>query len=391
MRIAILTQPLGKNYGGILQAYALQQVLSHWGHEVIILNRQDNYPSFKLLVWRLASFLKCLIKRYIKGDPNVLLISPLSLDYITDIRLRYDYSDLEKFISKYIVQTSVIRSSSQLRKVLSRDHYDCLIVGSDQVWRENYSPCITDYFGGFLENIDNLTIMSYAASFGVDRQPISREKEQLCKDLIRKFKAISVRENSAVELLRSSWNVESELVLDPTLLLDREHYERFCQKPDHHRGLFCYVLDPTNIKNDIVLKVSECLGLKVNTISIYPVDANGNASKLVSIESWLSNICYSDFVVTDSFHGCVFSIIFNKPFIVIANKERGLDRFATILDNLNLHHRLIESISQLSDNLLFEEIDYLRVNEILLHSRRNSLNYLIDVLKHDGVSNCSNL
>ena len=180
MKIAILTQPLGKNYGGILQAYALQQILQSLGHEAVIINRVDNYPSFKLLIWRFASFVKCFIAKYLKNDRSIRLISPLSLEYITDTRLVYDYSELNEFIYRNIIRTKEIRSSNKLRRYLLRNGYEAIVVGSDQVWREEYSPCITDFFGGFLQNNDRLKLIAYAASFGLDIEVI--EESGLSQD-----------------------------------------------------------------------------------------------------------------------------------------------------------------------------------------------------------------
>ena len=122
MKIAILTQPLGRNYGGILQAYALQQSLTTLGHEASIVKRVDNYPGLKLLVWRLASFIKCLINKYIRKNGFVAILNPFSEDYITDIRIRYDYSALEDFILNHISQTKTIRSSKALRKYLVKNN-----------------------------------------------------------------------------------------------------------------------------------------------------------------------------------------------------------------------------------------------------------------------------
>lgn len=382
MRIAILTQPLGKNYGGILQAYALQQVLKSMGHETTIINRVDNYPSTKLLMWRLASFVKCLISKYFKHNHYVRLISPFSLEYITDTRLVYDYSQLKKFIFEHIVLTKELRSSNRLRRYLLKNKFDLVVVGSDQVWREEYSPCISDYFGGFADTHDKLSFLSYAASFGQDTLPISEKKSSICGDLLRRFVAVSVRERSAVNILKKTWNIDSRLVLDPTLLLGRECYEGLIGGiyKGSLNGIFCYILDQAIEKKQIIRKVSKTLGKDVNQILLYPKNKRGDAGQLSSIEHWLYTISTSQFVVTDSYHGCVFSIIFNKPFIVIANRNRGIDRFTTLLDLVNLTHRMIYSVDELTDQLIKDVIDYDEVNTIICRNRLASLNFLKDAL-----------
>ena len=378
MKIAILTQPLGKNYGGILQAYALQQTLQGLGHEAVVINRVNNYPSSKLLIWRLASFLKCFVARYLKKNVSIRLISPLSLEYITDARLVYDYSELQDFICRNIVRTKEIRSSNKLRKYLLRNGYEAIVVGSDQVWREEYSPCITDFMGGFLRKNDQLRLIAYAASFGLDILPISSNKIVLCGQLLKRFKAISVRERSAINLLKDTWGVESRIVLDPTLLLDKVFYERLANGSitSSNSDIFCYLLDESPEKIQIIQKVSDVVGNNINQILLYPQDVNGSAGKLTSITQWIDSINKSQFVVTDSYHGCVFSIIFNKPFIVIANRKRGIDRFRTLLDIVHLTNRLIYTADELSEDLIEEEINYDTVNAIIKRYKYDSIDFL---------------
>lgn len=382
MKIAILTQPLGKNYGGILQAYALQQILQSLGHEAVIINRVDNYPSFKLLIWRFASFVKCFIAKYLKNDRSIRLISPLSLEYITDTRLVYDYSELNEFIYRNIIRTKEIRSSNKLRRYILRNGYEAIVVGSDQVWREEYSPCITDFFGGFLQNNDRLKLIAYAASFGLDILPISAGESNLCGHLLKRFTAVSVRERSAVNLIKNIWGIESRLVLDPTLLLDKISYERLTNGliTDNYTDIFCYLLDESLEKRQIVQKVSNTRGSNIRKILLYPQNINGSAGKLSSITQWLDAINKSQFVVTDSYHGCVFSIIFKKPFIVIANRKRGIDRFKTLLDLVHLSHRMIYTANELTNDLIEEEVDYSAVGAVIERYKRDSINFLINEL-----------
>lgn len=377
MKIAVLTQPLGKNYGGILQAYALQNILIRMGHDSVIIDRQDNYPSFKLLLWRLASFVKCLIKKYIKKDPNILVLNPVAVNYITDRRLSYDYTKIEGFINDNLIRSKVIRKSSGIRRFLICSNIDCVIVGSDQVWREDYSPCITDYFGGFLKLNDNIRLISYAASFGLETIPITQNKQLLCNQLLRRFHSISVRERTALDLLYKEWSIDANLVLDPTLLFEKSFYEKLIEGYNGSKvGVFCYLLDDSIEKKQIIHKVSEILQMEVEQILLYPKNNEGNAGQLESMLDWLYNISNSKYVVTDSYHGCVFAILFNKPFIVIANRKRGIDRFTTLLDMLSLSHRMVSSVEQVMTSLFAEDIDYIRVNEILKQKRMESMDFL---------------
>jgi polysaccharide pyruvyl transferase WcaK-like protein len=260
---------------------------------------------------------------------------------------------------------------------LVKESLDYLIFGSDQIWREEYSPKITDYFGGFLSRNDNVKLIAYAASFGLDYIPISQEKQGICSDLLRHFSAISVRENSAKILLRDKWDVESDVVLDPTLLLTKSDYENLISGFENECvQIFSYLLDENEEKKQIVGRVSQLLGQDVVHTFLYPRDKLGRAGKLSSMQEWLYNISKASFVVTDSYHGCLFSIIFNKPFVIIANTERGIDRFETILTSLNLGHRLIYSLDQVCESLLYERLDYKSVNSIIKTLRQESISFL---------------
>lgn len=377
MKIAILTQPLGKNYGGILQAFALQNVIIRLGHDVVIIDRQDNYPSFKLFLWRCASLIKCIIYKYIKGVSDVLILNPIGLNYITDKKLAYEYTQLQHFVDTYISKSKVIRTSFGVRSFLKKNKIDCVIIGSDQVWREEYSPCITDYFAGFLRSRDMIKLVAYAASFGLEQIPIALNTQYKCRNLLKRFDLISVRERTAVDLLRQEWGITSELVLDPTLLFDKSFYDKLIINHCKSKvGLFSYLLDNSDDKKQIVRNISEQLNISVETILLYPSNDDGNAGKLVPMLDWLYNIAKSEFVVTDSYHGCVFSILFNKQFVVVGNKNRGIDRFKTLLEMLDLSERMIYSSEQLSQSLIMELIDYTTINEVIKQKRKESLNFL---------------
>ena len=383
MKVAILTQPLGKNYGGILQAYALQQILRSLGHEVIILNRVDNYPSLKLLIWRLASLVKSFYSKWFRRKKYIQIVSPFAREYITDSRLIYDYSELIKFIDENINITCEIRSSNKLRKYLLKNECKVIVVGSDQVWREEYSPHITDYFGGFAKGNDGFKFLSYAASLGQNKLPISAAKSHLCGVLLKKFSAISVREQSAVNLLKHTWGIESKLVLDPTLLLEKEYYEKLISSTvdNQNNNIFCYILDETNEKKQVIQKIASAIGKEVNQILLYPHHENGSSGKLTSIPLWLSGISNAEFVVTDSYHGCILSIIFNKKFIVIANRKRGVDRFSSILELFHLENRIIYSLDDLTESMIKDNIDYLEINNIVRKFKHDSLCFLQSALE----------
>lgn len=341
MKIAILTLPLHTNYGGILQCYALQTELEGRGHQVTVLNRRWPGPNARLVARRFASIAKCIVKKYLLGQKDIVLMNPWADDYNIHKPSEAEkkrHTEIRRFIKENIHLTKPLRSSDELREYVEANEVDCIVVGSDQVWRELYGPCIEDYFLGFLPEGDKRVKVTYAASFGTADSPISEDHLKNCIPLAKRFSSISVREQSGVEIMKDIFGVDAKLLLDPTLLLSAEQY-KFPVKDMEKGCLVSYILDETEDKIAILQEVTEALHLKNKKLRL---DATSQDDVVLpSIEEWLSSFANAEFVVTDSFHGCVFSIINHKPFIAIANKDRGLERFTSLLGTFGLMDRLI--------------------------------------------------
>lgn len=350
MRIAVLTQPLHRNYGGLLQAYALQTYLEKMGHEVVIVNR--NYGGrIRLYIFlrRLGSLLRSLIYRVLLGRKEYIFMNPLSSNYHS----KWNGYDVLPFVGKYMKQSQLIKDSRQLNKYFAKEHFDCFIVGSDQVWRPRYSPCITDYFLKEIPADTKALKIAYAASFGTSDWEFSEEDTLVCARLAKLFDKISVREKSGVRLCEEYLGVQAEHVLDPTLLLDAEDYIRLFEDakvPKSEANLFCYVLD-ANAESESIISSLEHDGYKATHAKLVtnPTRENPRPGQL-SVEEWLRGIYDAELVVTDSFHACVFSIIFKKPFIALGNKTRGNTRFDSLFDTFGLQDRLVESHESFMEN-----------------------------------------
>ena len=391
MKIGILTLPLSSNYGGILQCYALQTVLERMGHEVVVLDRASaasTSPSAGLILLRCGSVLKCLFRRYILGKKNIAILSPWSRIYVIDKSELIDNSLLLKFVRKHINITRPLRSSEALLKCVKRQKLDCLIVGSDQVWRECYSPFLTDCFAGFLPEDDKMLKITYGASFGTSEIPISEPMLETCKRLSSRFDAIAVREKSAVGLVEQYFGKHAELVLDPTLLLDADDYvierqKTACSVTAGQDTLVSYVLDIDEKKAKISNEVADTLGLKERFMGFRPQKTDGSPDKMIPVQSWLDNFRNASFVVTDSFHGCVFSIINRKPFIAIVNHSRGADRFVSMLSQLGLEGRMVNDYEEFNARRseLIAPIDYTKVYSKLQKLKAHSLGYLSGMLE----------
>lgn len=388
MKIGILTLPLSSNYGGILQCYALQTVLERMGHEVVVLDRASAAPSAGLVIRRCGSVLKCLVRRYILGQKNIAILSPWSQTYLIDKSRLTDCSVLLKFVRKHINITRPLRSSEALLKRVKRQKLDCLIVGSDQVWRECYSPFLTDCFAGFFPPDDKMLKITYGASFGTSENPISEQMLETCKSLSSRFDAISVREESAVGLVEQYFGKHAELVLDPTLLLGAEDYviersKKACPVTAEQDTLVSYVLDTDGQKAKIANDVAGELGLKESFMGLSPKKSDGSPDKMIPVQSWLDNFRNASFVVTDSFHGCVFSVINRKPFIAIVNHSRGADRFVSMLSQLGLEGRMVNDHEEFNARRseLIVPIDYSDVYTRLQTLKAHSLGYLSGMLE----------
>lgn len=368
MKIGILTHQLKYNYGGILQNYALQQALKKLGHEPVTID----YKKDLGLTIKIKSFAKRFIAHYIfrknikvKGWPST-----------SESAIIEQYT--RGFVEKYINTTDRIKIS-ELAKY--NNSFDAIIVGSDQVWRPRYlGKYINEMFLNSFPN--SIPKIAYAASFGVDYWEFTDEQTRICKELAQHFKAISVREASGVSLCKKHLNVDAVHVLDPTMLLNKEDYIKLIEQektPSPGKGIMTYVLDKSPEKDAIVQAVSQQLGLP--TFSVMPKSSFANSTRIEdciypSVTSWLRGFLDADFVVTDSFHGTVFAIIFNKPFISIGNRNRGLDRFLSLLEEFQLNERLIFDRNELKDELL-QIPDFISVNKHREHLQILSSKLLI--------------
>lgn len=363
MKIGILTLPLEVNYGGILQAFAMQKVLKKMGHEVFTIDRhrRRRYPSLSI---HFAGYFKRLFHHYILMKKTV---SVKWNPFISEEEFKTISKETQRFINHNIQLTRQVYPE-QLSSIDDEYQFDAYIVGSDQVWLDYYCP---DSFLAFVKR-PNVKRVFYAASCGKRSIFDHPTKVLLCKKLVKAFSGVSVREESLVPVCKKTLGVDAEWVLDPTLLIDKEEYlEATNCHVDKSPILFSYILDDNTGKESIINAISNLLGLSV-------VNGNkGTKDKVYpSVDDWIHNLARSEFVITDSFHGTVFAILFNKPFLTIANARRGIARFHSLLDKFGLRERLI-SETQLDSisKIVKQSIDFSTINSILTKERARSLEY----------------
>jgi len=356
MKIGILTQHFLLNYGGIIQNFALQQVLLKLGHDPLTFEHDTCYSRTR---WFLRSAKHVLKNHSLKGLPV----------YPT-YQGRIGNKNFIKFVLKNIRSVTVNDFTPDLTQKYGLDAY---VVGSDQVWRPafNLGPRLGNMFLDFAG--DDVKKISYAASFGCKEWEYTEEQERMCGKLAKRFDAISVREASGVDLCKEHFGVDATLVLDPTLLLNKEDYGKVCHDvPKKEKHIFVYSLVVSEGVLAVAEKVAEAMGL-----SIIVKQAGRKVKKEDTIEDWFAEFRDADYVVTDSFHGMVFSIIFNKPFSIVMNPSGGNDRYLSLLSQLGLMERIV------SDELqpVFSAIDWSDVNHRLTELRKASFEFLKTNLK----------
>lgn len=326
MKIGIVTQPLLANYGGILQNYALQQVLKRMGHTPVTI---DYIPHISVMHF-LLSTCKTVCFWFVPGKRRPFARYPEQLR-------RHEITN--GFVKKEIVTTQTVHRYS--KKMISENRFAALVVGSDQVWRPMYNLQIPDMFLKFAKHA-KVKKIAYAASFGVDNWEYNRWQTIVSRNLVKRFNAVSVREESGVELCNKYLGVDAVHLLDPTLLLDKKDYNDLCSHIPvrQDRFLAAYILNMTVEKQSFIENFARQRGLQVRCFKEAGMEKDGDA---ITVEEWLSMFRDADFVITDSFHGSVFSIIYQKDFLSFANILRGADRFVSLLSMFGLTDRIISA------------------------------------------------
>lgn len=352
--VGILGWWYGKNYGSILTYYGLNRAITGLGHKVLMVNETLGYNGFRV-TWP---------------------FDILSIKFAK--RVGYDFTE-QRHYSKM----------PQLN-----EQVETFVVGSDQLWNPLIGRVNDDLFLDFV-GPENRRV-AYATSFG-NRGTSKFKPEFIAKhsENLKKFAAISVRESYAVDTARDVFGVEATQVVDPVFLLPTEDYEKLAQqatlKPSGDY-LAVFFLDPTPEKRDAALAVADKLGLQKIVVIPNPDGGRKLARQLFSDdrcevlgedspENFLYAYSKARYVVTDSFHGTAFSVIFGKPFSSIYNTHRGADRFKSLLTSLGFgesrrifEDRIEETITN-SPNVSFQ-IDFTKADAYIRDGRKMAMDWL---------------
>lgn len=347
MKIGIVTLHASKNYGAVLQCYALQQTLKALGHDVQIVHRE----------W--GRFRNINRQEYIRIA-------------LSNIKRRIIPEPFAHFRKKRLHTTPKVKSKKQLDRLV--EQFDALVVGSDQVWNFDCIEEMGLYY--YLDWGKNVKRYSYAASFGKEAFQLPPQTIDAVAQAIKKFNGISVRENSAIDICKNYLKTDALLHIDPTLLHDHKFYLDMLQHIPVQRNSICiYFLDRNDDKLKLAQKVAQQEQCTI-TDNLPPLSGiKKHFLRQHSIEKWLMNIAESKVVITDSFHGMIFAIIFEKPFIVYRNKERGAARFESMLELLGLEDRMIDNCIEYIPNRM-SPINYYEVRQIIDIERSKAISYL---------------
>lgn len=350
MRIGILTFHRAINYGAFLQAFALKTYLTRLGHQVEIV---DYWPEGHADTYRLIP--NSWKKRSLIGKIKFFIY--LFLRYS---RAKKRIEGMQLLVEKYFGLTSTpLYPTVESLKNLS---YDCIVYGSDQIWWKSTIPGYTGfdpvYWGEYLP--DSIKKVAYAPSMGII-DLTDQDKEQIRKWLCN-FKALSVRETGLYEAIHGLTDKEMPIVLDPVFLISRKEWEKFCYPVNRSKYILYYNLIPSEEADLLVKKLSKernCDVLEI-TGSVNPLKIGKKYLQTADAFEFISLIRNADFVVTSSFHGTAFSIIFEKQFYVIGlGKKAG--RVESLLNFLKIKDRLIVQ----TNNIISKDIDYKRLKVTL--------------------------
>lgn len=363
MKVGILTFHRALNYGAVLQCFALQETLKELNCSVAVIDYRPDYIEKYRKVFSCYSLHN---RRGLKDKTKELLVRSLLAKKTIRARTAFDCF-LDEFLN--------IESFNSLDEL--ETNYDAIVIGSDQVW----SPTIGNgfdyiYWGNFPHSRTKL--VSYAASIG-GHNTISNEMWGRISNLLSNFDSISVRESSFAEQLSKHTGQITTVVLDPTLLVDKQKYDSIAQYPDYNNYLLLFLIVEDKNAIRFAEEIASEKGLKIIRIKAIEefekCDKNIIDYYSIMPQRFLGYFAKADFIVTNSFHGTAFSLIFQKYFYSLDSTK--IDRAKSLLDSLGLSDRIINS-QELGH---YTEIDYSGFNERLENLKNNSLVYLRKSLK----------
>lgn len=364
-KVGILTFSYSTNPGSVLQAFALQKVLNEQlscdAHIINYHKQEAGKPQIGKTVF-CRPFRNWTPKNILKWTIRIIE---------HPFRMRPYKKFFKKYYNGYPTKRIIRNELPSLE-----EEYDKFIVGSDQVWNLNSWNVDESFLLDFINN--NEKKVSYAASFG--GKDIPSDKIDIAKTLINDFSHISVRELSGLEIISSLTNKKATLVLDPSLLLEKDEYLKLTKKPKQEKYVLLYLREESPDFERLSINFAKSQNLSfLKIIKHRKCLKNGKPGKTLSPQEWLGYISNAEYVLTNSFHGICFSIIFEKQFYVFLLQKVSTQtnpRMQSALSVFDLENRLISKEIDSTN-----KIDYNKVNTIKHQMQEISLDFLIKALE----------
>lgn len=355
------------NYGSVLQAYATQKVLENLGCDCQMINY--HYPN----EWQYS---RGLVKPTLKNKVGVFL------------GLKPEHRRIKKIDIFKKLNFNFTRQYSSFEELYKEDWnaYHCILVGSDQVWNYKFNKLDPTFLLAFLP--DNIKRVAYASSFAVDTLPKDIRSEY--RDSLAKFYAISVRENNGVDILKNELSLYQDVVvnLDPTLLFTKDEWlaniprSNFIKKRKYILlYILTYAFNPGTYIVDVLNYVSQKFDYDIIVLSGEIDNLNVDVINKTdsSISEFIDLFAHAEMIITNSFHGTAFSLIFEKPLIsIVPSLTSGDERQISLLQQVGLYNCMVTIGQNLTTINPFYDIQKLRKSLDLL--RKNSMNWLESVI-----------
>lgn len=373
MKIGIVTFWFADNFGALLQNKATQEILKKYNYEAITIKFKPNYKKRKNILF--------IIQRVINKILNLSALKIKNLMYRNKIKEMNSLKSkkFKEFRENNIIYSSEIKNINEIDKIAQCSLYIC---GSDQIWNPGSlsSEAAKDFY--FLNFCNNKKKIAYAPSIAVKNIP--KKMRIFYENELAKFDFLSTRESRGVEIIKELTGKDAKLVLDPTLLLEGKEWRIISKDIKRKKYIFAYFLGMTEEANLSMKKFAKKNNLEIILIKYdhEKIYLDFEKKDAIGVDEFLGYIDSADYIFTDSFHGVVFSILFNKKFYVFNRSEKLMNnmssRILNILTCLDLKERFIEK--NINKSLEIKEIDYKKVEEKLKKLREGSLEYLLNAI-----------
>lgn len=359
MKIGILTFHCAHNYGAVLQCFALQEFLKGLGHDVEVI---DYRPSFLIDPYKI---------KLISFSGNIKsILKNIVVQILTFTRKTRRFKAFARFIDGRLNLSSRCDETSVISDM------DAYIFGSDQIWNSKITKGGDNIYWGILPfDKKGKKFITYAASMGIETA--SENEKKRIEENLKNFDAISVRESSLRAFLAPLTDKEINWVLDPTLLASRLVWDKLDDNVKDRGYVLVYQVRENTNTMEFAKHIAHQLNANVISVEAWVRSKIERGKKsCASPEDFVSYVKHASCVVTTSFHGTAFSVIFNRPFYCLELGDSEDGRSKSLLHSLHLEERMVDKYARPS----FSNIDYTEANEILKEQRKSSKQFLIQNL-----------